>query len=609
MKKMNKLVIPAALVLMVAVFPIGVTRAEVTPESTAPITSGAAEVIRKSEVIYGLLTSDGKVKSLYAVNHFEVTKAGAITDYGDYSAVVNLTDTGAITQNGGSVTFAAKKGSFYYQGNLKSNALPWDIKITYLLNGAEITPEKLSGADGKLEIRISIRQNVTVSSVFFDNCLLQLSLPLSTDKCASISAPGAAVAEAGKNKIINFTVMPGSAAELSVSADVTDFALTGIDISAMPFSMDFDIPDTSGMTGKFSELSDAISALNDGVGKLKDGARGLESGSTDIKNGSAGIFDGLVKLDGGSAALVTGSKQIKDALEYIVSSINNGSADMSQLNQLPDALGQLADGLGGTIGGLNALKHGFAPALEALDGAISGIPDTVFTQEQIGNLYTNSDPSQHAMIDGLVGSYTAAMTVKDTYAAVKQAFDAVGTTIDTLGGAIGTISGSLDTIALNLSGSLSGLDMSQLTDGLGELSENYGAFHAGLGEYTNGVSELSGGYSKFHDGLKQFSGGISEFKNGISELHGGTTRLNDEASNLPGLVQSGIDNMLKRYTGQDFVPVSFISAKNTNVALVQFVLKCDGVEQKKEKTKSETAEKKDETFWNRLAALFSKKED
>ena len=73
---------------------------------------------------------------------------------------------------------------------------------------------------------------------------------------------------------------------------------------------------------------------------------------------------------------------------------------------------------------------------------------------------------------------------------------------------------------------------------------------------------------------------------------------------MPDKIQSEIDDMLDQYTGLDFEPISFTSSKNEHTDLVQFVLKCDGIE-KPEETKGVEVEVKNETFWDRLISLFT----
>jgi putative membrane protein len=65
-----------------------------------------------------------------------------------------------------------------------------------------------------------------------------------------------------------------------------------------------------------------------------------------------------------------------------------------------------------------------------------------------------------------------------------------------------------------------------------------------------------------------------------------------------------IDDFTAEYSGDDFLPVSFVSPQNTNIGLVQFVLKCDGIE-KPEETVAAPVDEPTETIWDRFTALFT----
>ncbi len=558
----------------------------------------------KDEVVYANLNANGSVSEVYVVNHFEVAQGGSVTDHGAYSSVVNLTDTGLLTQRDDTVTFEAHQGNFYYQGNMGAADLPWLFDIRYYLDGVSVTPQQLAGQSGSLQIIILTSRNEAADTVFYDNYLLQISMTLDSEKCSGVESAGATVASAGKNMVIAHTVMPGKDADITLTATVSDFEMDGIDITAMPFSMNVELPDTDDMVSDFEQLTDAIADLNEGVGDLLDGVADMKSGANGLKNGSADIKDGLSQLSGSSGALTAASAQIRDALAQIASSLGGGGFDPDELTQLPDGLRQLALGLDGISGGLVDLKDAFVPAYAALDAAMQDIPDTTITQAQLTDLYAQTDPGQHGLLDELVDSYEAGQTAKGTYDSVKEAFDAVGVTMDTLSGSIGDISGTLSGMADSIETGLDGLEqMDQLISGLAELSGNYGGFHSGLAEYMGGVTDMADGYADFHAGLSAFSRGVGDLYDGVAELHDGTGELADETADMPDTMQAEIDDMLDEYTGEDFDPVSFTSPLNGNVELVQFVFKCGGIKQPDEAA-AHAEETQQETVWDRLIALF-----
>lgn len=598
----------AILSLTPAIMPLAMSGNTVSGSAVSD--GGNAEIKGKDEVIYATLAPDGSVRAIYVVNCFAIAEAGSITDYGDYKSVINLTDTTPITQNGDVVTVQANVENIYYQGNMTTTELPWIFDILHSLDGVKTAPQELAGKSGKLEIHINSKKNDAVNTVFCENYMLQISITLDTEKCSDIKAPNATVASAGRNKVIAYTVMPGKDVDISLSTTVRDFTMAGIDISAMPFSMNMVLPDTDNMINDFAKLSDAISDLNNGVGELADGVAELKTGADKLNNGSSDIKAGLSELSDNSGQFIQASSQISGALAQIASSLNGASweMDLNDLTQLPQGLSQLAHGLDSISGGLSELRNGFTSAYAALDGAIQGIPNVTITQEQIMGLYAQTDPSQYGLLGQLIDSYTAGQIVKGTYNQAKGGFDAVAPAIDTLSASIDMISATLDDMSKKIGDALLDMDitqqLAQLTAGLSELNRNYTAFHNGLTYYMNGVSELSSGYPDFHKGMSLFGDSIGKLHDGVVKLHDGTTKLSDETVKIPDTIQEEIDDMLDEYTGSDFEPVSFTSSKNKHIDQVQFVLKCDGIE-KSEETKDVEVVTKKETFWDRFMALFT----
>lgn len=560
----------------------------------------------KDEVVYATLKANGELNNIYVVNTLEVARAGEILDYGEYSSVKNLTDLSELIQEGQTVRIHAPEGKFYYQGNLKKDtAIPWDILISYELDGNKVDPATLAGKTGHLKINIDISANENVDRVFYENYLLQVSLLL-PNKYTNIAASGGMMANAGKNKQITFTVMPGQEELLQVEADVEDFEFQGVDIAAVPSTLPIDTSEMDNMTEDMSSLSNAIGELNNGVGDLKKGVTELNKGVSTLSAGSEKYKNGMSQMGGASSEIVQASRTIGDALTTISNSMSDDSAemDLTSLNELPSGLTQLANGLTETANGLTTLHENYSLAYRALDGAIKEIPAHQLTEEEISALYISGADAK--VLDQLVESYSAAQKVKGTYSNVKGAFDAVEPTLVQVSESVRVMSATLTSIANELTVSLKEMDVSalgELQKGLATLASNYGEFHSGLVSYTEGVKQLSSSYNSLHSGIVELSGGTGELEKGVGELHDGTEELYQETSDLPEQMQEEINQMIQKYDKSDFEPVSFVSSENEKIYSVQFVIKTESIqiEDRDEKQKEPVKEK---GFWDLLLDLF-----
>ena len=139
----------------------------------------AAELPEKDEVIYVNLSPEGEAGAIYVVNSYDLPAETTVTDYGNYRRVKNLTTTAPLTQEGKKITFTAPAGKFYYQGELDSartGELPWRVAVRYFLDGKETPGQELAGASGRLEMRVSLRQNPEADPVWRDNYALQTTI-------------------------------------------------------------------------------------------------------------------------------------------------------------------------------------------------------------------------------------------------------------------------------------------------------------------------------------------------------------------------------------------------------------------------------------------------
>ncbi|MFD1738023.1 YhgE/Pip domain-containing protein [Bacillus salitolerans] len=565
-----------------------------------------SKVTSKDEVVYATLNASGELNHIYVVNTLEVARAGEILDYGEYSSVKNLTDLTKLVHEEQKVIMEAPEGKFYYQGNMKvDNELPWNIKVSYLLDGQKVKPSELAGKTGHVEINIELAQNQNGNSVFYDNYLLQVSLIL-PNTYQNIETSGGMIANAGKNKQITFTVMPGQEESLTVQAEVEDFEFQGIEIAAVPSSLPIDTSEMENMTEDMSALSDAIGELNKGVADLKNGVTQLNNGTASLRDGSGEFKGGISSINRSSPEIVKASSSIREALETIYQSLSNESADMdlTSLKELPAGLIQVANGLTETANGLSAMQKNYSSAYAALDGAIKEIPADQLSEEEIAGLYQSGASTE--VLDKLVASYSASQKVRRTYDHVKEGFAAVKTSLTQASESIRLMSGQLTSIATNLSGSIEETDgsgLSELQKGLAALSANYRDFHSGLVGYTEGIHQVSASYDQLHSGILKLTGGTSELEDGANQLQSGTEELYEETKDLPNQMQEEINQMIKEYDKSDFEPVSFVSSENEKISSVQFVIKTESI-QKEEPVTKKTEPEKEKGFWELLMELF-----
>ena len=339
----------------------------------APVSLGSVSD-GPEEVIYGRLDNRGRPRSAYAVVELSVAAPGKISHHGQYTEVENLTDTSPIEYSNGTVTLEAERaGLYYYQGKLRKALMPWDIEITYKLDGKELDPDDLSGASGELEVDIRTSINSGFDPYFADNYMLQISVTLDSELCEDISARNGTVASAGSSKNITFVVLPGSEGDVGFSAKVRDFSMGGFTIAGVLYNQESMMggmgEDIDGITSGISQLTGAISTLAGAAGQLRDGAGELSENGGTLSEASGQIYEAL--------------SQIAEGLEgFDMSEMGEG---LEQLGQLPDAFFQLGDGL-------NQIGEGIDQLLVGYQGIASGLQEALTQMGPMLELMGSLDP-------------------------------------------------------------------------------------------------------------------------------------------------------------------------------------------------------------------------
>lgn len=286
---------------------------------TASVAGAAAAASAKDEVVYGILHHDGTVSSLYVVNIFD---GGTITDYGNYNKISNLTTKEALLQSGDEITIDTESEKFYYQGYLDSKELPWNIVIRYYIDDKEIPASELAGMSGTLKISLSVTENKKLDSIFYNSFGLQIAVLLNNKLSSNIIADNATIAEAGGSKQINFTVLPGSPFEGTVTADVKDFEMEAISINGIRLAFAINI-DSAQFLEQFSELMKGIEELDDGAGELLEGLKELSEGIDAYTDGLNAFRDGTGQLASQAEELYKGASSLDDGLKKLIAQNNN----------------------------------------------------------------------------------------------------------------------------------------------------------------------------------------------------------------------------------------------------------------------------------------------
>ena len=334
--------------------------------------------IDKEETVYLMSDASGNVDSTIVVNHlYNKDGKDTIEDSSSLSDIENVKGDETFTQDGESLKWQADGNDIYYQGTASAEA-PVSQKVTYYLDGKEITPEELAGKSGKVTIHFDYINNteytetvngekVTVSVPFAAMTALMLD-----DSFSNVEVTNGEVKENNGSSIVIGYALPGFADSLGVddsdfsedvtipeyfevTADVEDFSLS----TAMTFvvnasnyvgvdgaSLDSVDELLDELTDATSQLQDGSAELSEGADALAEGAETLESGMSTLKNGLSSYTEGanqinagLNTLNGKVPDLSTGittlnssAKSLSDGVALLNSTLSTPFTDQEKLN-------------------------------------------------------------------------------------------------------------------------------------------------------------------------------------------------------------------------------------------------------------------------------------
>ena len=306
----------------------------------------AVAEVDKKEVVYVLADANGNTnQTIVSERLYNAAGENEICDVSRLTDIENLSGNETFTRDGDSIVWAANGAQISYEGD-STEALPFDVKITYMLDGQEIAPFELAGKSGKLTMHVDYASNYTgtatvngVSEEMKMPFMMATALLVDESVFKNVEITNGKLLSLGDRSIAILYGFPGFAEALKLdeyedidvdvptsaelTADVTDFAFDGtytIATNSMlgEISEDDEISLNFDMTEMSDELRDAMTQLLDGTTKLDDGA--------------AELFDGLSEIDENSAKLVDAAKQVLDTvLETANSTLAESTDDFAKL--------------------------------------------------------------------------------------------------------------------------------------------------------------------------------------------------------------------------------------------------------------------------------------
>lgn len=350
----------------------------------------------KDESVYLISDANGNVNKTIVVDHLKnKDKKDTLEDASNLSDIENVKGKEKFTQSGDKLTWQAGGKDIYYQGTATEEP-PVTQKVTYYLDGKEISPEDLAGKSGKVKIRFDYT-NTTSYTETVNGEKQTVSVPFAAvtglvlgDGFENIEVTNGKAEVSDSSSVVLGYALPGLKDSLGIKdgdldgdVNIPEYMEMTADVEnfSMPAAMTFvvnasDYVSTDGIDT--SDLDDMINDLKDASTQLQDGSKTLAEGTDTLADGLSTLQSKLGTFASGVGTLQSGLKTYTDG----VSTLSGG------LNTLGNSTGALVSGADKLNSGAGQLASGSATLKDRLKSYTDGASEL---QAGINKLYNTLD--------------------------------------------------------------------------------------------------------------------------------------------------------------------------------------------------------------------------
>ena len=354
----------------------------------------------KDESVYLISDANGNVNKTIVVDHLKnKDKKDTLEDASNLSDIENVKGKEKFTQSGDKLTWQAGGKDIYYQGTATEEP-PVTQKVTYYLDGKEISPEDLAGKSGKVKIRFDYT-NTTSYTETVNGEKQTVSVPFAAitglvlgDGFENIEVTNGKAEVSDSSSVVLGYALPGLKDSLGIKdkdldgdVNIPEYMEMTADVKnfLMPAAMTFvvnasDYVSTDGIDT--SDLDDMINDLKDASTQLQDGSKTLAEGTDTLTDGLSTLQSKLGTFASGVGTLQSGLKTYTDGVSTLSGGLNtlgnSTGALVSGADKLNDGAGQLASGSATLKDGLKSYTdgaNGLAKGASDLDAGIGTLAE------------------------------------------------------------------------------------------------------------------------------------------------------------------------------------------------------------------------------------------
>lgn len=312
----------------------------------------------KEETVYVITKADGTIDKVIVSELLKnPDKKDKLEDVTLLSDIVNVKSDAGYVLNGSNCVWDAAGENIYYRGTT-SQEIPVTFKISFKLDGKNVSADDMNGANGEMEMTFTYMNNLKKDAVINGKTekinvpfVMMSGMILKNDSCKNISVDNGKIIDDGDKSVVVGFALPG----LCENLDIDDAEIpSGFTVKASV--NDFKMPTV--VTAATNDVFNKIDISDDDtVSDIEDKLDLLDSSMKQIADGSSELYGYLAQLLSKSGELVEGVQTLTGYAEQISGSVDKLYND--GILTVDSKLKDLSNGLN-TISGNSAQLNGGA---------------------------------------------------------------------------------------------------------------------------------------------------------------------------------------------------------------------------------------------------------
>ena len=518
--------------------------------------------VTKEETVYSKLDTNGKSYQTVVSDHIKNTEyLEEIKDLSDLLEIENLSEDNTYTQNGNVIVWNAKGKDIYYNGKSEKE-LPIEVKMTYTLDGKEISPEELSGKSGKLNIKIEYT-NKAKHYVEIDGQYVEMYTPFvifagtyfKNETVQNVKVTTGKAVDDGSKTIVIGMALPGLQTSLGldkdtfeipenieIEMDVTNYEQSSIITFVTPKIIDkedFNILDeldtlyssVDTLQSSMDQIEEGAKTLSEGtalysenyntfnsaIGMLNNGTTTLKENYETFNNGVQTANEGAKQLNVGMQQLNTAAESIKDVvytvIDWLQTAMNTLVTPLKSLQQT------ILEDIDAVIAMVDNISNPSQENIEYINGLnYQAIQDLYTENANLEALKEGADEETVALYDEQIATNNNVIAILEQNNAQTLYQNIDPEQIASVREKIVEIRGKVESSELTVE------ELEEKVQNI--INEVYAAFD-GINALAQGTEQLAQGTEQLATASSQINDGIVTLNESTEQLAQASTQLND----------------------------------------------------------------------------------